>query len=159
MKIAFRQLDEVNASEIIALMNNPLVRRHMPLAAGHFGETECAEFLAAKARLWMEEGYGPWALMVDDQFAGWGGLQAEMAEADIALVLHPAYWGLGRLFFKEIIKRAFGEMGFESVTALLPPTRTRVKAVLRLGFKREGVVTIGGHAFIRFRLNNPSRCQ
>ncbi len=152
MKISFKQLNEIDEFEIIALMNNPLVRRQMPLAVGRFGVKECAEFIAAKTRLWIEQGYGPWALMVDDRFAGWGGLQPENAEPDLALVLHPAYWGLGKRFYQAIIKSAFGEMGFESVTALLPPTRSRVKGLLRLGFTEDGVVMLDGHEFNRYRL-------
>lgn len=37
-----------------------------------------------------------WSLgfFVDGQFAGWGGLQQEDGDADLALVLHPDYWGL-----------------------------------------------------------------
>jgi RimJ/RimL family protein N-acetyltransferase len=65
-------------------------------------------------------GYGPWAFLVDNKFAGWGGLQYENGDADLALVLHPQYWGFGKKIFNQIIRRAFNEMGMESITILLP---------------------------------------
>ncbi|WP_339815749.1 GNAT family N-acetyltransferase [uncultured Imperialibacter sp.] len=156
MTIEFRQLSEVSTSAIVALMNNPLVRRQMPLLTDYFDEAACAAFVAAKTRLWDEHGYGPWAFVVDDVFAGWGGLQPEAGEADLALVLHPGYWGLGKKLYQKIIGRAFTEMGLESVTVLFPPSRTRVKGLLRLGFTEESEVYIGQHRFIKYRLRRPA---
>ena len=70
---------------------------------------------------WQDHGYGPWAFLVDNKFAGWGGLQYEDGDADLALVLHPQYWGFSKKIFNEIIRRAFNEMGMESITILFPP--------------------------------------
>ncbi|MEM7550778.1 MAG: GNAT family N-acetyltransferase [Bacteroidota bacterium] len=155
MNIQFKRLTEIDKSLIIELMNNPLVRRQMPLLKGEFTESDCDKFVAAKEQLWVEHGYGVWAFIIDDQFAGWGGLQAEDGETDLALVLHPDYWGVGRTLYKEIIDRAFGEMGLGSVVVLFPPSRTRIKGFLRLGFRKDREIEIGNEKFIRFRLNNP----
>ena len=155
MGIEFKRLSEVDKSDIIELSNHPLVRRHMPLASDNFGEAECDKFIAAKERQWAEHGYGPWAFIVDGKFAGWGGLQPEHGDADLGLVLHPNYWGIGKTLYDEIIRGAFGEMGFKSVTIVFPPTRTRVKGILRLGFQPDGEVEIAGERFIRYRLHAP----
>ena len=152
MAIAFKRLTEVEKSEIIELMNDPLVRRQMPLLRGEFTEESCDRFIASKEKLWEEHGYGPWAFFIDDRFAGWGGLQPEEGEVDLALVLHPDFWGKGNLLYKEIIRKAFDEMGFDSVTVLFPPTRTRLQGFLRLGFKKEKEVKVGDDLFIRYRL-------
>ena len=81
--------------------------------------------------------------------------QPEEGDADLGLVLHPDYWGYGNIIYKEIIRRAFGEMGFKSVTILFPPTRTRIKGILRLGFEPDGEIEVGGERFIRYRLSAP----
>ena len=81
--------------------------------------------------------------------------QPQEGDADLGLVLHPDYWGSGKIIYEEIIRRAFGEMGLKSVTILFPPTRTRIKGILRLGFKPDGEVEIGGEPFIRYRLYAP----
>ncbi len=151
-EIIFKRLDQVDKQEIIALMNNPLVRRQLPLAKKAFDDTEYANFIKTKNNLWEEHGYGPWAFFVNKKFVGWGGLQFEQGDPDLALILHPNYWGIGKLIYECIIDRAFNEMGFDSITILLPTSRKHSKALLRLDFKPDGFTTIDGESFIRFRL-------
>ena len=156
MNIEFKRLTEIDPVDIIDLMNNPLVRRHMPLSSPMDSDS-CAAFVKNKEQLWLDFGYGPWAFVVDGVFIGWGGLQPEAGDVDLGLVLHPDYWGMGPTLYHEIIKRAFDEMGFESVTILFPPTRTRIKGILRLGFKPDGEVNVSGERFMRYRLYAPTK--
>jgi RimJ/RimL family protein N-acetyltransferase len=155
MKIEFKQLSEVSKQELIDLMNNPLVRRQIPLLSYEFDENICDQFIEAKEKMWNEYGYGPWAFMVNSQFAGWGGLQPENRDADLAIVLHPDYWGLGKSIYALITNKAFYEMKLTSITALFPPSRTRIKGFLKLGFEKETEVMIGDQHFIRYRIENP----
>jgi RimJ/RimL family protein N-acetyltransferase len=157
MNLEFKRLTEIDKSEIIELMNNPLVRRHMPLTSDDFDDRDCNDFIAAKEKLWTDYGYGPWAFIVDGHFVGWGGLQPENGEADLGLVLHPKSWGIGKVLCDEILERAFGEMRFESVTVLLPPTRKLIKGLLQLGFKADGELEVGGERFNRYRLEKQVR--
>lgn len=156
-RIEFRRLPEVDPADIIALMNDPLVRRHMPLARGEFGPAQCARFVAAKERLWAEHGYGPWAFVIDGEFAGWGGLQPEEGEVDLGLVLRPRHWGAGRAIYERLLAHAFDELRVASVIILLPPSRVRVSGVLQLGFQPDGEMEIGGERFVRYRLAAPAR--
>lgn len=153
MHIEYAQLQDVNPADIIALMNEPLVRRQMPLTFDHFNEQDCENFVRAKQLLWQKQGYGPWAFVVNGEFAGWGGLQPEHGVPDLALVLHPNYWGIGKQLAVDIIEKAFNEMGFDNVTVLFPPTRTRVKGLLKLGFTQEDELDIDGKTFIRYALS------
>jgi RimJ/RimL family protein N-acetyltransferase len=155
MQIEFKRLTEVDKPAIIQLHNNPLVRRQMPLFEGVFTMEDCNAFIAAKEKLWADYGYGPWAFVIEGEFAGWGGLQPEGEDADLGLVLHPDFWGTGKAIYEKVIDRAFSEMGFDSVTILFPPSRTRIKGILRLGFKPDGEVVIGDERFIRYRLLAP----
>jgi ribosomal-protein-alanine N-acetyltransferase len=152
MAVAFKRLPEVDKADLVELMNHPLVRRQMPLTRDNFTENDAKNFVEGKEQLWADHGYGPWAFFVDGSFAGWGGLQPEEGDADLGLVLHPNYWGKGKAIYDEIIRRAFGEMGFSSVIVLLPPSRTRVRGLARLGFTQDGELEIGGEQFIRYRL-------
>ncbi|HMB63721.1 MAG TPA: GNAT family N-acetyltransferase [Eudoraea sp.] len=156
MKIELKRLTEVKKPELINLMNHPMVRRQMPLLKESFNESACNKFIAAKELLWMDYGYGPWAFFIEGHFAGWGGLQPEDGEADLALVLHPDYWGMGKTIYQHIIKRAFYEMNLESVTILFPPTRIHINGLLKLGFKKESEVMLGRQLFIKYRLKRPS---
>lgn len=153
MNIEFKRLTEVDKYEIIELMNNKLVRRHMPLLKEEFNESVCNKFINSKELLWLEYGYGPWGFIYNGTFVGWGGLQPENGEADMALVLHPKYWGLGKILYEKIICKAFNQMELNSITVLLPPSRTLVKGLLRLGFIVDCKLEIKNEHFIRYRLN------
>lgn len=59
-----------------ALLNEPRLRRHMPLA-GDVSRDEAAAWVHAKDAQWEVNGYGPWAVLLDGTFAGWAGFQAE----------------------------------------------------------------------------------
>jgi len=152
-KIEFVQLFDIEDVQIIDLMNNEMVGRQLPLLTDRFTEEKCRTFLAAKKRLWDEHGYGPWAFLIEGQFAGWGGVQPEHGEADFALVLHPKFWGWGRKIFNKVRDQAFGPMNLDSITILLPPSRPNSKAVTRLGFTNVGQIAIGGEQFLRYRLS------
>ncbi len=157
LNIKFDRLKNISNKEIIELNTNERVLKQMPLATGIiFDEEKCISWVKEKEKQWIEYGYGPWAFIVDGKFAGWGGLQYEDGEADLALVLHPQYWGLGKQIFDEIIKKAFTEMGFESITILLPPTRTKLKGIFLLGFVIDREIMISGENFIRYRLHKPA---
>ena len=154
-EIAFKRLSEVDPKAIIELVSDPAVRRHLPLARGRFGPSECERFVAAKERIWEDNGYGPWAFFVGDEFIGWGGLQPEGDDVDAGLVLRRSHWGAGWVLYKRIIAYAFGELGLGSVIALLPPSRKRVAGMKRLGFRRDGEVILEDECFLRYRLTAP----
>jgi len=152
--ISLARLSDIDDAVIIDLMNNPAVRRHMPLLDTGFTASDCRAFRSAKQAMWDRHEFGPHAIMIDGQFAGWGGLQPQDGDADFALVLHPAHWGAGLRIFRLFRDRAFGQMALGSITALLPPNRANRRAILRLGFVEEGQVSVDGAAFIRFRLRS-----
>jgi len=155
MNLKLIRLSEIGYAEIIALHTDPRVLRHMPLAGGDFNESECKKWVESKERQWEINGYGPWAFLIDGKFAGWGGLQLENGDADLALVLSHEYWGFGKTLYREIARRAFDVMGIESITALLPPGRVRVNVMHRLGFQSEDEVRITGTTFVRYRIWAP----
>ena len=152
MKIDFKRLPEVQHSKLINLMTDPRLLRHMPLLNPMFSESDCDAFVSEKEADWEEHGYGVWAFYVDGEFVGWGGLQDENGEPDLGLVLHPDHWGKGLKLYHEICAKAFNEMGFSYFTVLLPPSRTRLAALRRLGFERAGDTVVGGESFMRFCL-------
>jgi len=155
--IKFVHLHEVKEEQIVELMNNKLVGKQLPLLTGGFSAAACKEFLKAKKQLWDQHGYGPWAFIINDEFAGWGGLQPENGEADFALILHPNYWGWGRKIFNKVKDRAFNQMNLNSITILFPPSRQNSKAIIRLGFVEDGQLVVDGENFMRYRLSKPTR--
>lgn len=154
MNIEKRKLSTVDKKLIIELFNERLVKRHMPLASETFDESHYQAFLEAKKSIWQEYGFGPMAYFVNGEFIGWAGIQPDDGDFELALVLSPKFWGYGRYIYQELIKQAFDELNLESVTILFPPSRTRIKWILKAGFVEESKITIEGKAFIRYRLNS-----
>ena len=107
--------------------------------------------------MWEESGFGPWAFVLDDEFIGWGGLQPEGDDVDLGLVLSRKHWGAGPVLYRRILTYAFEELDVDSVIALLPPSRTRVAALRRLGFREDGEILIEDQRFVRYRLLRSDR--
>lgn len=152
-EIQFIQLSEVEEEQIVELMNNEMVGKQLPLLASGFSLADCRVFLETKKQLWDKHGYGPWAFLINGQFAGWGGLQPENGDADFALVLHPKYWGWGQKIFNKTKGLAFGPMKLNSITVLFPPSRLNAKAITRAGFIEDGQMTVEGEQFKKYRLS------
>ncbi len=149
-----KPLTEIPKDEIIELMNHPKLRQHMPLLTGDFDDSKYDSFIHAKQKIWEEYGYGPWAFILNGQFIGWGGLQPIDQDVEIALVLHPNFWGNGKAIYQKIIKYAFEDQKLESVVILLPPSRTRIDPILKLGFEPDGECEFSGTPYTRYRLYN-----
>jgi [ribosomal protein S5]-alanine N-acetyltransferase len=150
-RIGFVRLTEVPLAAVLALLNEPRNARHMPLA-GEFTEESAAEWVAAKDGQWDTNGYGPWAVLLNSEPAGWGGFQREENGADFALVLLPQYWGHGAEITRAALDRGFGELGLDEVIIALPYTRNPARVVARFGFTPDGEVTYGGARFRQYRL-------
>lgn len=156
-EITLGSLADVDPRALMDLMNDPDIRRFMPLARGWFGPDEHARFIAEKSAMWARHGYGPWAFLLGEEFIGWGGLQPEDRDFDIGLVLQRRHWGAGRTLYERILDYAFTTLAAESVTALLPTSRSRVAGLHRLGFHSDGYIVIGGERFARYRLMRNAR--
>lgn len=155
MHIEWRRLKEIPLGEIGHLLNHPRVRHYMPLASTAMDIDATAEWVRGKEAQWRQYGYGPWAIVIDGRFAGWGGFQHEAGDADLALVLLPAYWGQGHVLLRILINKAWQLLALPSVTLHLPPVRQRIRGIFRLGFVPDGQVDFDGEIFRRYRLLAP----
>lgn len=151
-EITFVRLSEVELAEIAAHMSDPRVAEHMPLLTFVWDDATTAEFVAEKERCWTRDGLGHWAFLADGRYVGWGGLQKEGDEWDLGLVLRPDAFGLGRRISGKVIEFAVGDARIPYVTFLLPPSRTKLGALERLGAELVGEVEYDGATFLKFRL-------
>lgn len=152
-EITFVRLTAVDLDAVTALLNEPRNARHLPLAGGEaFTAETAADWVAAKDSHWDEHGYGPWAVLLDGEFAGWGGFQAEPGGADFALVLQPQFWGHGEAIARRALDHGFRELGLDTVLIALPYSRRPDRVVARYGFVPDGDVDYGGVRFRQYRL-------
>lgn len=136
-------------------MNDPLVQRHMPLSTSNFGKEDYEKFIQTKMAMWQKHGYGPWGFEIENNLVGWGGLQPFYEDIEIALVLHPKYWGYGKGLCNQIIKYAFENLQLNSIIILFPSSRKWIRGIFKLGFVRDGDIGIDKKIFHRYRLANP----
>jgi RimJ/RimL family protein N-acetyltransferase len=155
--ISFAPLSSIDPKELLALLNDQRVLRHMPLAGPEpMRPDEVAPWVEGKEAITKEHGYGPQAILIDGTFAGWGGLEPHGDGAAISIVLFPTYWGRGHQILTILIEEAFGSLGLPYVVVEFPPSRTRVRGLLDLGFRNVGDETPFGERFIVYRLDAPS---
>jgi hypothetical protein len=151
--ITFARLPEIPLAEIIAHMSEPKVAEHMPLLTTSEWDEEMADgFVTAKERCWQRDGLGHWAFLADGEYVGWGGFQKEGDEWDFGLVLRPDRFGLGMRIANKALAFARDDDRIPFVTFLLPPTRTRLGALKRLGARFIETVDYEGEAFMKFWL-------
>jgi RimJ/RimL family protein N-acetyltransferase len=151
-QIVFARLPEIDVEAVVALLNEPRNARHMPLAGEPFTAQAAASWVQDKDAQWARNGYGPWAIVIDGEFAGWGGFQREHDGADLALVLAPRFWGHGAAVARRALDTGFDELGLTAVLIALPYTRFPDRAVARWGFEPVGDVVFDGTPFRRYRL-------
>lgn len=150
--LSFVRLTAIPAADVAALLNEPRNARHMPLAGEPFTIDGAADWAAAKDAQWERNGFGPWAILLDGEFAGWGGFQAEPDGADLAVVLHPRFWGHGADVARRAIDVGFDELGLDAVLVALPYSRRPGRVLARWGFTEDGEAVFDGVRFRRYRL-------
>jgi RimJ/RimL family protein N-acetyltransferase len=155
--ITFAPLSSIDLEKLRALNTDPQVLLHMPLAGPEpMNPDEVRDWVAEKEAITQQHGFGPQAILLDGDFAGWGGIEPDDAGASVSLVLSPAFWGHGRQILDVLLKEAFERLGLPYVIVEFPPTRTRVRGLQRLGFREVGDRRIEGERFVVYRLDAPS---
>ena len=132
-RIAFKHLSDVPAPVLVTHLNDPVVLEHMPLSTKPWNEESILRWVAAKERQWADNGLGPWAFFIDGGYAGWGGFQLEGDEWDIGVVLTRDRFGWGPAIVGKLLEFAKADPRIEFVTFLLPPSRTNLSGLKRLG--------------------------
>ena len=155
-EITFSRLSKIPVDEIAAHMSDPALAAHMPLLEGPWDERRAADFVLMKEARWEQDGLGHWAILSDGRYVGWGGFQLEDADWDFGLVLKPSAFGLGMKITRKALAFAHADPRIPSVTFLLPPSRTKLGALARMGAEFEGEVTLGGALFRKYRLATPA---
>ena len=150
--ISFARLPEISADILVSHMSDPRIAEHMPLLTFEWDREAVANFVAMKEACWRRDGLGHWAILNKGRYVGWGGFQKEGDEWDFGLVLKPEHFGLGARIAAKALTFARADERISFVTFLLPPSRTRLGGLKRLGASYVGDVDYGGKRFLKYRL-------
>lgn len=133
--LRFVTLDHFAADAWMTLLNQDRVRAHL-MAHPRFDPANIQQWLQAKIRLDTQPGCRVRAVMLDDRLAGWCGVQAEGDHYELAAVIDPACWGIGRTVLRQLLVWA-GELGHREVALHLLQTRRRYRYLERLAHRVE----------------------
>lgn len=157
MTLTFTRLPEIDPDLITAHLTDPRVTRHLPLMPPTWDAAATQAFVAAKEACWTRDGLGHWAFLQDGRYVGWGGFQREGGEWDFGLVLTAEAFGLGFTITRQALAFAMDHPDIPHVTFLLPPSRTKLAALKRLGARPVGTATHDGATFQKFAIATPQR--
>ncbi|MGE0769958.1 MAG: GNAT family N-acetyltransferase [Hyphomicrobiaceae bacterium] len=151
-EITLVKLPDVPRRDLVAHMSDSRLAAHMPLLTGRWDDERVAAFIAAKEACWDRDGLGHWGILANGAYVGWGGFQKEGEEWDYGLVLKPSCFGLGLRITRLALAFAAADERIPHVTFLLPPSRKKLAALVRLGATFIGEVEHQGARFLKYRL-------
>ena len=143
----FRPLHEVRAEDLLPLLNDETLRKHL---------IDHPPLDAARVRAWMDDkrridalpGRRVRAVLIDGRLAGWCGLQPDEEGVEIAIVIARAGWGRGLAIFNEMMGWA-RSMGHQELVFHLLGTRPLYKSLARRA-TRVTKRTLSGHPFTTY---------
>ena len=147
--LKYLDFDDVNPSELMDLLNNVRVRRHL---------VEHEEFTIDNLTKWMESkkeindipGCRVQGVIYKSSLVGWCGIQHENNQYEFAIILDDKFWGLGKRIFKDMMQWA-KEMRHTEITINFLHSRPEYK------FLKNAAISvyeteIFGHKFLCYQL-------
>jgi RimJ/RimL family protein N-acetyltransferase len=153
MKIDFRPLRFADTEQLHTLLTDPRVTKHMPLADLNVSLDWVASWKKSKSKQWPDETMGPWAVYLDDRFAGWAGVQPDDEDTvELAVVLHVWAWNHGSEVAGESLRRwkTFGDR--KRIVIYLPDSRDIKSIARRLNLRLEQQAEFSGLLFHRLAI-------
>ncbi len=128
--IDYVKLNEVNANAFIPLLNKHKIREHL-IAHEQFDEAITKSWIAGKIEVDDSQGSKVRAIVINQQLAGWCGIQRDGDKYEIAVVIDEGYWGLGRNIFREMMAWA-KELGHQTIYIHFLYTRPEYKFLRKI---------------------------
>ncbi|BFM04985.1 GNAT family N-acetyltransferase [Halioxenophilus aromaticivorans] len=109
LSITYPTLAEVDQTQLLAILNAQSTRSHL-VAHNPFNPHSLQQWVTDKQALDDQPGYKVRAVVVDDELAGWCGLQPDEQSVEAAIVVAKHYWGLGPRVFADLLHwaKSFG---------------------------------------------------
>lgn len=153
MEIQLLPFDKPSASQYLDLLNSKAVQKHMPLSEDHYSLEWVEQWIRSKSHTWPDPESGPWSVWINDEFAGWAGIEPFDEACSLGVVLLQQFWGSGKAVLQAVCEKIRTQ--FPNVTELqieLPLSRGSDRYASRLGLERIGEIEIAGSRFLTYRL-------
>ncbi|WP_261845167.1 GNAT family N-acetyltransferase [Aliamphritea ceti] len=128
--LEYVKLDQVKPAEFLPLLNKQTTREHL-IDHASFDIHKVKEWMQCKTDIDSSQGCKVRAILVNQQLAGWCGIQLEEGKYEIAVVVDDKYWGIGKQVFREVMSWA-KELGHATVFIHLLHTRPQYKFLRKM---------------------------
>ena len=147
--IEYIKFNKVNVRDFISILNKLKIREHL-IDHSLFDNTSIKHWIKSKLEVDSTQGCRVRAILINNQLAGWCGIQLEDKEYEIAIVIDEEFWGSGKRIFMDIMNWA-KELGHERIIIHLLHTRPEYKFLKKISTK---VYTsqIHGNKFTTYQL-------
>lgn len=149
--LTYHPLEASSAQEWLELLNADRVRKHL-VAHPRFTPRTLDAWLRTKTEQDQQPGCRVRGIRNGGTLVGRCGIQHEAGGYELALVLSPDSWGLGREVLVGL-KAWARELGHQQLLAHLPRTRPQTRALARLFGQPTGVTEIAGCTFDPYRID------
>lgn len=116
--IQYVNFSEVAKADFVRLLNNPRVREHL-VEYEAFDVESIDTWINEKEKTNSTPGCKIRAIVINDRFAGWCGIQQVNEQFELAMVIDDKYWGIGTRVFHESMSWAKAQGHHEVVLHLL----------------------------------------
>lgn len=128
--VAFVPFYQVNPNALMVVLNEDSLRTHL-IGHPYFDEHSIKEWITEKIAVDSLQGCRIRAVTVDDELAGWCGIQPDDEGYELAIVIGKNFWGHGITIFKHLLTWA-RELEHKEILFHLLETRREYRALNKL---------------------------
>jgi hypothetical protein len=150
MAIAYRNIDDVDLTEMCTILNSDDVRHHL-IKHDLFTEHSIKEWISGKKslclldpRVYIKSCYFEQRLM------GWCGIQMENGRYGLGIILDKDYWGFGRQIYRHLLDVA-DRLKIRELYVYLLGNRHSSRALIREGWIPLGTDSLEGFQFLVYK--------
>ncbi len=132
-EIEFLSFNEVNPKDLIAIVNQDSLRRHL-IDHPYFDITSIQAWMENKIRTDTIQGCRIRAVFIKGVLAGWCGIQPDDNGFEIAIVISKEFWGFGISIFNSLMFWA-KELGHKEVVFHLLETRPEYRTLKKMAYR------------------------
>lgn len=131
--ITFVDFSHINTKDLLPIVNKDSLRKHL-IDHEKFTTTSLQEWINEKLAIDACKGCRIRAIYINDNLAGWCGIQPDQKGFELAIVISQQFWGAGILIFKTLMLWA-KELGHNEVLFHLLDSRPEYKSLKRMATK------------------------
>lgn len=139
--IEFKDFTHINSKDLTILLNENKIREHL-VEHPYFDDISIDKWIKEKIEIDSLSGCRIRAVYINENLAGWCGIQPDEKGFELAIVISENFWGSGISIFKTLISWA-KELGHKEVLFHLLESRTEYKALNKIATKVKKTKLLG----------------